>query len=575
MAIKTKLEWDQKNSRFVGNVNYGPLKGEKPDTIAKNALLFMLAGLQKPWYVPIAYFLTNALDGDILARIITEAITMVTQKGAEVHAVIFDGAPKNITMAEKLGANIKKLDGSFPHPAKPGKKIFIILDVCHMIKLARNAFADIKIFCTPTGERISWEYVLALYRAQKKDVLNLANKLKTQHIQWQNHKMKVGIAAQTLSHSVAAAITFLRSLKLAEFRDSKATSEFILLMNNIFDILNSKSKFGKHTKQPITPDNILELQGYLNNGIDYLKSLKDTAGLPIINGPRKTFVIGFAVSATSILNISRHLFERSESPFKYILTYRFSQDQIEMYFSKIRSRFGWNNNPTALQFKYALRSLLLKNKIEAPSTANCIDISRIQESNEIQSSDPAVNDMLLSNNIWRNDVLQYISGYIVKKILESLDCPDCATALYQSSDSSNDYGYSCNLSLISCKRFGNLLVPSWSVYKVVQSVDRIARRELCNWQGISSDMNKQIESKVLQDTKMSTFTSISEHSKATHILDEHMRDDHITILIKLITQKYLKIFCFQFGRVYTERIIKKNKASKRHKLTKQILFYND
>ena len=133
MALKTKLEWDQKNSRFVGNVNYGPLKGEKPDTIAENALLFMVAGLQKPLYVPIAYFLTNALDGDILARIITEAITMVTQKGAEVHAVIFDGAPKNITMAEKLGANIKKLDGSFPHPAKPGKKIFIILDVCHMI----------------------------------------------------------------------------------------------------------------------------------------------------------------------------------------------------------------------------------------------------------------------------------------------------------------------------------------------------------------------------------------------------------------------------------------------------------
>ena len=67
-----------------------------------------------------------------------------------------------------------------------------------MIKLARNASGDLKIFKTPTGENISWAYVEALYEIQQKDILNIANKLKTKHIQWQKHKMKVRVATQTL-----------------------------------------------------------------------------------------------------------------------------------------------------------------------------------------------------------------------------------------------------------------------------------------------------------------------------------------------------------------------------------------
>ena len=83
-----------------------------------------------------------------------------------------------------------------------------------MLKLAGNAFAHLSTFCTPSGDRISWEYVLALQHTQQEDILHLGNKLRAKHVQWQNHKMKVSITAPTLSHSVSAAITFLRNLKL-------------------------------------------------------------------------------------------------------------------------------------------------------------------------------------------------------------------------------------------------------------------------------------------------------------------------------------------------------------------------
>ena len=129
----------------------------------------------------------------------------------------------------------------------------------------------------------------------------------------------------------------------------------------MFEILNSKSKFGKLTKKPITLSSLLETEGYLKSGIEILKSLKDKAGQLLIHGRRKCFIVGLAVSAVSILKISRKLLERPDSPLEYILINCFSQDKQEMFFSKIRSCFGWNNNPTVLEFKYALRSLLLKN----------------------------------------------------------------------------------------------------------------------------------------------------------------------------------------------------------------------
>ena len=118
--------------------------------------------------------------------------------------------------------------------------------------------------------------------------------LEQKHVQWTNHKMKVSVAAQTLSHSVSAAITFLRNLKLQQFKGSKATSDFILLINDMFDILKSKSKFGKNNKKPITKENIADIESFLINGIDTLKSLKDQSGVPLAKGPRKCLSLASA-----------------------------------------------------------------------------------------------------------------------------------------------------------------------------------------------------------------------------------------------------------------------------------------
>ena len=188
---------------------------------------------------------------------------MLHEVGAHVHAVIFDDASKNVGMAEKFGCNLKNLDGSFPHPCHHDRRVHVIFDICHMIKLATQ------------------------HQTQQKDILHLGNRLKSQHLKWQNHKLKVKFATQLFSHSVSAAITFLRNIKTTGFEDSKPTSNFILLMNYVFDAMNSKSKFGKNTKQPINTSNFYEIEGRLHEAIEFLKYLKDINGMPLIEGPRK------------------------------------------------------------------------------------------------------------------------------------------------------------------------------------------------------------------------------------------------------------------------------------------------
>ena len=403
--------------------------------------------------------------------------------------------------------------------------------------------------------------------------MHLGNKLKAKHVKWQNHKIKVNVATQLFSHSVAAAIAFLRNINLKGFENSKPTSDFILLMNDLFDVLNSKSKFGKHRKQPITSNNFYDIQTILCYTLAFLKSLKDANDLLLIQGPRKTFLVGFCVSAHSILAISKNLLEREESPFEYILTYRFLQDAIEMFFSKIRSRFGWNNNPTALQFKYALRSLLLKSKTESPSTANCVQVSD-QENSPTSSGkvNPFISHILLSSNVWRADVLYYISGFLAKKLLQSIQCPECVAAFYDNSSTPVGHDYLTPKSLLFCKQYGNSILPSDSLYRVVSSVDKLARKSLCKWSSFTNQDKLAITMSVLEETRNTLFPSIQEHSKENHILDSEMRDDHITVIIKETVKHHLKLLFHQFSRVYTERVVKRNLPSRRNKLTKAILF---
>ena len=121
-----------------------------------------------------------------------------------------DGPSCHFSMLSTLGTSLhpSKMIPYFPHPQNKDEKIWVLLDVCHMLKLVRNTLAEKGIILDKNNGKILWQYLVELEKLQAAEGLRLGNKLKQAHIKWTQQKMKVNLAAQSLSSSVADAIEY-------------------------------------------------------------------------------------------------------------------------------------------------------------------------------------------------------------------------------------------------------------------------------------------------------------------------------------------------------------------------------
>ncbi|KAK9727484.1 hypothetical protein QE152_g19146 [Popillia japonica] len=128
-----------------------------------------------------------------------------------------------------------KLTPNFSHPCSPNK-MHCLLDNCHMMKLARNRFAE-RNLVSEKGP-IRRIFVAKLNDLQEKDEMKFGNNLSSRHILYKNKIMKVRLAVQALSSSMADAIEYLRQTGHADFQNSESTVEFIRNIDRMFDMLN-------------------------------------------------------------------------------------------------------------------------------------------------------------------------------------------------------------------------------------------------------------------------------------------------------------------------------------------------
>ncbi|XP_029342097.1 THAP domain-containing protein 2-like [Acyrthosiphon pisum] len=114
------------------------------------------------------------------------------------------------------------------------------------VKSARNLYSEeVKllnqpIVCSDNEPKSSFKVTQTLIK--ETEGAHLANKLRKQHIHYHKQKMKVKLATQLISQSVADALKFLKNnLCLPDFLQAGATIKFIEMFNAGFDILNSRS----------------------------------------------------------------------------------------------------------------------------------------------------------------------------------------------------------------------------------------------------------------------------------------------------------------------------------------------
>ena len=227
-----------------------------------------------------------------------------------------------------------------------------------MLKLVRNTRGDKKSVVDGDGDFVKWDYIENLHKLQNSEGLHLENRLRSSHINWHKNKMNVRLAAQFLSDSVATSLEFCMSEGLAGFEHCDATIKFIRIFNKLFDVLNSRNLQGHGFKAPIGPHNIDEIRNYLTECKAYIMSLKVSVnGRSVLLSNRKTAFVGFCVRINSVLGLYDYLVNSADFGFKFLCTFKFSQDHLELFFSKIRRLGGCNNNPSATQFISAYRSM--------------------------------------------------------------------------------------------------------------------------------------------------------------------------------------------------------------------------
>ncbi|GBO03047.1 DNA transposase THAP9 [Araneus ventricosus] len=571
IAIKKHVEWDR--TKFSGYIDLGTDLDDDELLIAKEALVFMVNALNSNWKVPVGYFLINGLSAPERANLINEALRYIHDTGVDVVSLTFDGTSSNIAAANELGANIavNNLVNFFPHPVTRNP-IYVIFDACHMLKLVRNCLAS-KGSLHDWKNLVNWKYITELEKLQREEGLHAATKLRLRHVQWYREKMKVKLAAQVLSRSVADALEYaLHHLKHPKFEGCEATILFLKKFNDLFDVLNSRNFLGKGYKSPFMEKNKTKFFQLLDETEAYIRGLKTSSnGELLLTSQRKTGFLGFLVTLKSIKLLFLSLCEGGD--LKFLLTYKLSQDHLELFFSAIRSHGGHNNNPTAKQFKAAYVRLLAHHQIMTSDSANCtilddtnilnVSASKNTYLKSINDSDaqrddidqwPAVESLVQDHNYCVNafrhqsqysqDVIGYVAGFVVKKLKTSLRCVDCISAVVEKSKSPS------NLLLI--KNRGGLNLPSDDITNLCKLGEKVFR--IFNAAGkltVRNVMHRLILYTLndIMSKGMDIFPSLIKHS-----VDHAPQDNHRIFLIKAVLFEYFKLRLCHAGKTETEKL---------------------
>jgi hypothetical protein len=177
----------------------------------------------KNWWLKLKIF---RFDEPMTVKLIEDLLTRLHEAGFDVVAMVSDLGPDNRTLINSLGA-----DEDTPwmlHPCT-SEKVYILSDIPHLIKLARNHLFDQGFLLNPGAEN----GFLIASKEPLKELLELSTMLELQShkFTWEHYNAEgsdrqfVSFATQTLSSSVAACLREAAEKKLINSRHTEVKSD--------------------------------------------------------------------------------------------------------------------------------------------------------------------------------------------------------------------------------------------------------------------------------------------------------------------------------------------------------------
>ena len=402
----------------------------------------------------------------------------------------------------------------------------------------------------------------------------LGNRLTAKHTSFQKSKMKVNLAAQLMSDSVSRALKLCYDEKWPGFesKDVLTTCRFLELHDQLFDILNSRSRYGNRFKAALTPENAMQAESVFREFENMYSVLERTDGVKIIHSRRRTGPLCFLACIKGARKLVL-MMETGELKMNYIRMFKLCQDHLEHFFGSIRQRNGFSMYPTPQEFRYAFRLLLLHRAkgIIHSSDKNCIAqdetiqltvaniqpgqmqvLVRREDDETIQTQ--FVLDEVNEEVIRRESVMQshqcnfvdcrfcssaiaYIAGYYVYILQKQILCHLCRVSLAHSivDPCTND-------ALIRFKDYcpydpeKGLQVPSGSLCSLLFICEKVFRRHYNPNRLNQLDVDQKLLHEVLTEINLNTiFPLLADHAMET----ADGLDNHCINLIRMICRKYL------------------------------------
>lgn len=339
IAIRRDLDFNEKLDLIDGFEHLS--EEERKNLIGKSVCVFMLRGLFSNWKYVLNFFVTEkGMTGKTLKKIIEKNLKITKELGLRTKAVVCDQGSGNTKAFKLFGVTPEK-----PFAIIDGEKIYFLYDVPHLIKSVRNNLLQNPYLKTPDG-KARWSHIKRIFdEDEKSDLLRRCPKLTESHITPNNfEKMKVRFATQILSKTVAAALKDLTSQNII-VDENKATYNFIINMNNVFDILNIK-KYGISLKPG----------GSLNSELEQLQ--KYILFVAKNNSQKILCFYGLCQTIEAVFGLINDFSEDSEFSEEQILTSRLNQDPLENFFSQVRSRGGCGSNPSVRQLNNTIAKIV-------------------------------------------------------------------------------------------------------------------------------------------------------------------------------------------------------------------------
>ena len=308
------------------------------------AQVVFVRGLCSPWKQPVYY----KFDQDMNKVILLELIRALELVGIKICATVCDLGPTNLKLFREIGIGVDSI--SFPNPCDPSRQIFAFADIPHCLKNLRNHVLDHGAVL-PHGKIVDKSILVQMVRANGKE-LKLVKHLDESILDVSGpQRMRVRAAVQFFSHSMA-------SLAWKCFEDRPEIGNFFEIVNNGFDALNSRVP--QDTKNRLRSGFGL----FYEDQVDAITTMQETIENLRFRTPKGNIrnallpcQQGFLLSIKSLKALHSSL--KSMYKVSYILTSRLNQDALESLFGRIRSFGGPNSHPTAVEFRYRLKLVLL------------------------------------------------------------------------------------------------------------------------------------------------------------------------------------------------------------------------